>query len=180
MMMMPELEEQGIEPPFPGIRCDEGRTDIPPDHEVDDSHKGEGYGLKRGARIASIPGVGVESFARGGFTADHNAMATRNCEYGIKCFEERVKSESQVLLELIYDSKREVDGYWRILASALVRGKSRICLLGVFVMPKEGTAQGRLILDGSWEGSELGEATSDYGQRRVVIICDGRFYFCRH
>ena len=77
LMMMPELDEKGMEPPTPVADLMRRQDVIFLLTTKSMTHtRARANASKEGARIASIPGVSQESFAIGGFTADHNAMAT--------------------------------------------------------------------------------------------------------
>ena len=156
MMMMPELEEQGIEPPSPVSDLMKRQDVIFLLTTKSMTHtRARATASREGARIASIPGVGVESFAKGGFTADHNAMATEISSMGSRL---RRAREVRITSSLGTDLRFEAGSRWILEDTGICTRPGQVTNLPagrVFVMPKEGTAQGRLILDGSWEGNEL-------------------------
>lgn len=167
MMMMPELEEQGIEPPSPVSDLMRRQDVIFLLTTKSMTHtRARANASREGARIASIPGVGVESFAKGGFTADHNAMATEISSMGSRL---RRAREVRVTSSLGTDLRFQAGGRWILEDTGICTRPGQVTNLPagrVFVMPKEGTAQGRLILDGSWEGNDLEKPLK-------IIIKDG-------
>ena len=67
---------------LPSPVSDLRQDDIPPDHEIDDAHQGEGYRLEGRCKNCINSRSRGWSFAKGGFTADHNAMATEILSMG--------------------------------------------------------------------------------------------------
>ena len=158
LMMMPELDEKGMEPPTPVADLMRRQDVIFLLTTKSMTHtRARANASKEGARIASIPGVSQESFAIGGFTADHNAMATEISSLSSKL--RRVR-EVRISTGLGTDLRFQPGSRWILEDTGICTRPGQVTNLPagrVFVMPKEGTAQGKIVLDGSWEGHTLGD-----------------------
>lgn len=156
MMMMPELEEKGMEPPMPVADLMRRQDVIFLLTTKSMTHtRARSVASKEGARIASIPGVSPESFALGGFTADHNAMAAEITSLGPKL--RRIR-EVRVTTDMGTDLRFQPGSRWVLEDTGICTRPGQVKNLPagrVFVMPKEGTAQGKIVIDGSWEGRSL-------------------------
>ncbi len=156
LMMIPELDENGMEPPAPVADLMRRQDVIFILTTKSMTHtRARANASKEGARIASIPGVSPVSFATGGFTADHNAMATEISSMGSKL--RRVR-EVRITTTLGTDLRFEPGSRWVLEDTGICTRPGQVTNLPagrVFVMPKEGTGQGKIILDGSWEGDDL-------------------------
>ena len=158
LMMMPELDEKGMEPPTPVADLMRRQDVIFLLTTKSMTHtRARANASKEGARIASIPGVSEESFAIGGFTADHNVMATEISSLSSKL--RRVR-EVRISTGLGTDLRFQPGSRWILEDTGICTRPGQVTNLPagrVFVMPKEGTAQGKIVLDGSWEGHTLGD-----------------------
>ena len=114
--------------------------------------------LKDGARVATMPGMTFELYTEGGMTSDFQEVKRRISNIANSLRRRRiinVKSESgtDVTFEVNWrDWKLDDNGICnrpRMLTN-LPAGK-------VFILPKEGTMNGTIVIDGSWDSTLIEE-----------------------
>jgi len=113
---------------------------------------------KAGARIASMPGINREMFILGGMTADYNAlqreMSSMNTVF-------RRRREVHVTASSGTDIKFTTGARWILEDNGICNRPGQITNLPagrIFILPKEGTMNGKIMFDGSWEGRILQES----------------------
>jgi leucyl aminopeptidase (aminopeptidase T) len=115
---------------------------------------------KEGARIISMPGIGSISFESGGMTADYNALQREISGMGSVFRRKRrvrVKSKAGTDVEFITGNR------WILEDNGICNRPGQIANLPagkVFVLPKEKSMNGTIVIDGSWEGRLLEDSIS--------------------
>ncbi len=107
---------------------------------------------KSGARIASMPGISKEMFILGGLTADYNALQK---EISAMNSIFRRRREVHVTSVSGTDIKFVTGSRWILEDNGICNRPGQVTNLPagrIFVLPKEGTMNGRIVFDGSWEG----------------------------
>ena len=157
LVMTPPTQKPGKEPPLPV-------SDIMRRHRViliatknSLSHtRARQQASKEGARIVSMPGINDELFENGGMTADYNALQREISGMG-SVF--RRKRRVRVTTPSGTDIEFRTGGRWVLEDNGICNRPGQVSNLPagkVFVLPNEGTMNGTIVIDGSWEGSLLG------------------------
>jgi leucyl aminopeptidase (aminopeptidase T) len=130
--------------------------------------------LKEGARVATMPGMTVEMFTNGGMSANFNEIKRKISNLGPYLRRRRiinVKSEqgTDITFEVNWrEWKLDDNGICnrpRMLTN-LPAGKA-------FIMPREGSMNGKLIIDGSWDATLLDEKIELQIENGIVIDVKG-------
>lgn len=130
--------------------------------------------LKDGARVATMPGMTNEMFSRGGMSADFTDVKRRIGDLQPHLRRRRilnVKSEqgTDVTFEVNWrEWKLDDNGICnrpRMLTN-LPAGKA-------FIMPREGTMNGKVVIDGSWESNLVDEPVTLTIEAGMVVDVTG-------
>jgi leucyl aminopeptidase (aminopeptidase T) len=120
-----------------------------------------------------MPGIGRVSFETGGMTADYNALQKEISAMGVLFRRKRrvrVSSPSGTDIDFL------TGGRWVLEDNGVCNRPGQIANLPagkVFVFPKEGSMNGTIVVDGSWEGILLEEPLSLTIEKGVVINISG-------
>ena len=159
LVMMPPTQKTGKEPPLPV--SDIMRT------------RARAAATREGARIVSMPGIGSIAFQSGGMTADYNTLQREISGMG-SVFRRRrrvsVKSAAGTDVEFLTGDR------WILEDTGICNRPGQVANLPagkVFVLPKEGSMQGTIIIDGSWEGRLLEEPLSLQVEDGIVVDISG-------
>lgn len=174
LVMMPPTQKPGKEPPLPV-------SDIMRRHRViliatknSLSHtRARQQASKEGARIVSMPGINYELFENGGMTADYNALQREISGMG-SVF--RRKRRVRVTTPSGTDVEFRTGGRWVLEDNGICNRPGQVSNLPagkVFVLPNEGTMNGTIVIDGSWEGSLLDEPLTFKVEEGVVVDASG-------
>jgi len=110
---------------------------------------------KAGVRIASMPGISKSMFISGGMTADYNALQ-REISAMNSIF--RRRREVHVTSPSGTEVKFTTGNRWILEDNGICNRPGQVTNLPagrIFVLPKEGTMNGKIVFDGSWEGKIL-------------------------
>ena len=167
LVMMPPGHREGKEPPNPvaDLMRRQDVVLIATKHSLTHT-QARSNASREGVRIASMPGINSKSFAEGGMTADYNALQKEIA--GLASLLRR-RREIHISSEAGTDLKFTTGGRWILEDNGICNRPGAITNLPagkVFVLPKEGSAHGRVIIDGSWDGEILDEPIS-------ILIEDG-------
>ena len=130
--------------------------------------------IKDGARVATMPGMTMEMFTEGGMSADFNIIKKNISEMGSVLRRKRivnVKSDTgtNVTFEVNWrDWKYDDNGICnrpRMLTN-LPAGK-------IFTMPREGTMNGTIVIDGSWDSTLVDEPVVLQIENGLVVDVKG-------
>ncbi len=158
LVMMPPTQKPGKEPPLPVADImRKNRVIIIATKDSLTHTRARQQASKEGARIVSMPGIGRDSFEKGGMTADYNALQREISGMGLIFRRKRlvkVSTPAGTDIEFMTGSR------WILEDTGICNRPGQVSNLPagkVFVLPKEGSMNGTIVLDGSWEGRILDE-----------------------
>ncbi|MEC7756429.1 MAG: hypothetical protein VX621_01240 [Candidatus Thermoplasmatota archaeon] len=158
LVMMPPTQKPGKEPPLPVADImRKNRVIIIATKDSLTHTRARQQASKEGARIVSMPGIGRDSFEKGGMTADYNALQREISGMGVIFRRKRlvkVSTPAGTDIEFMTGSR------WILEDTGICNRPGQVSNLPagkVFVLPKEGSMNGTIVLDGSWEGRILDE-----------------------
>jgi len=161
LVMMPPTQKTGKEPPLPvSDIMRKNRVIIIATKDSLTHTRARQQATKEGARIVSMPGIGRTAFESGGMTADYNALQKEISGMGPffrRKRKVRVRSATGTDVEFL------IGGRWILEDNGICNRPGQISNLPagkVFVMPKEKSMNGTIVIDGSWEGRLLEEPLS--------------------
>ncbi len=174
LVMMPPTQKPGKEPPLPVADImRKNRVIIIATKDSLTHTRARQQATKEGARIVSMPGIGRVAFESGGMTADYNALQ-REISGMSSVFRRkrrlRVKSPSGTDVEF------QTGGRWVLEDNGICNRPSQISNLPagkVFVVPKENSMNGTIVIDGSWEGIMLEEPLTFQIEDGMVVSISG-------
>ena len=168
LIVMPKAKHHGEEPPTPVAALMRQQQVVIAATKYSLTHtKAVRQAVRDGARVATMPGMTFKLYTEGGMTADFQNVKRQISNIANFLRRRRiinVKSESgtDVTFEVNWrDWKLDDNGICnrpRMLTN-LPAGK-------VFVLPKEGTMNGTIVIDGSWDSTLIDEPVE-------LIIEDG-------
>ena len=174
MMMMPPSHREGNEPPNP-VADLMRRQDVvlmATKHSLTHT-RARANASRENVRIASLPGIDAMTFANGGMTADYNALQKEIS--GLNSILRR-RREVHVTSEAGTDLEFTTGGRWILEDNGICNRPGAITNLPagkVFVLPKEGSANGRIVIDGSWEGEKLEKPISILVEEGIITDVSG-------
>tara|TARA_Y100001970_G_scaffold68781_2_gene87757 strand:- start:540 stop:1556 length:1017 start_codon:yes stop_codon:yes gene_type:complete len=174
LVMMPPTQKTGKEPPLPvSDIMRKNRVIIIATKDSMTHTRARAAATREGARIVSMPGIGRISFESGGMTADYNALQREVSGMG-SIFRRRrrvsVKSEAGTDVEFLTGDR------WILEDTGICNRPGQIANLPagkVFVLPKEGSMNGTIVIDGSWEGRMLEEPLTLQVEGGIVTEVSG-------
>ena len=159
LIVMPKAKHHGEEPPTPVANLMRQQQVVLAPTKYSLTHtRAVRQAVRDGARVATMPGITNDMFTHGGMAADFNSIKKRISNLGPYFRRRRivnVKSAegTDITFEVNWrDWKLDDNGICnrpRMLTN-LPAGKA-------FIMPREGTMNGVLIIDGSWDSTLLEE-----------------------
>ena len=175
LIVMPKSRHHGEEPPSPVAALMRQQQVVIAATKYSLTHtKAARQALKDGARIATMPGMTFELYTEGGMTADFQDVKRRISNIANILRRRRiinVKSETgtDVTFEVNWrDWTLDDNGICnrpRMLTN-LPAGK-------VFILPKEGTMNGTIVIDGSWDSTLIDEPVELIVENGTVIDVKG-------
>lgn len=174
LMMMPPSHKKGMEPPSPVADLMRQQDVVLLATKTSLTHTRARRNATRGnARIASMPGITTEILSKGGMTADYGAMKKE-----ISGLNPLLRKRTSVVVRSPggTDLSFRTGARWVLEDSGICNRPGQITNLPagkVFVLPKEGTANGKVVIDGSWEGHRLEEPLTLLIEDGVVIGTSG-------
>ena len=175
LFVMPKSRHHGEEPPSPVAALMRQQQVVIAATKYSLTHtRAARQALKDGARIATMPGMTFELYTEGGMTADFQDVKRRISNIANFLRRRRiinVKSESgtDVTFEVNWrDWKLDDNGICnrpRMLTN-LPAGK-------VFILPKEGTMNGTIVIDGSWDSTLIEEPVELIVEDGTVVDVKG-------
>ena len=156
MMMMPRRHRQGNEPPASvgDLMRRQNIVLLATRHSLTHT-RARLTASREGARIASMPGINEDMMAMGGMTADYNALQKEIS--GLNPMLRR-RRDVRVTSPAGTDVTFRTGGRWVLEDNGICNRPGQVTNLPagkVFVLPKEQTLSGKIVIDGSWEGSLL-------------------------
>ena len=175
LIVMPKGRHHGEEPPSPVASLMRQQQVIMAPTRYSLTHtKAIRQALREGARVATMPGMTEEMFTHGGMAADFNEIKRKISNLGPYLRRRRiinVKSEqgTDITFEVNWrDWKLDDNGICnrpRMLTN-LPAGKA-------FIMPREGSMSGKVVIDGSWDATLLEEQIELEIENGIVIDVKG-------
>ena len=175
LIVMPKSRHHGEEPPSPVAALMRQQQVVIAATKYSLTHtRAVRQALKDGARVATMPGMTFELYTEGGMTSDFQEVKRRISNIANFLRRRRiinVKSESgtDVTFEVNWrDWKLDDNGICnrpRMLTN-LPAGK-------VFILPKEGTMNGTIVIDGSWDSTLIDEPVEFIVEDGTVIDVKG-------
>ena len=175
LIVMPKSRHHGEEPPSPVAALMRQQQVVIAATKYSLTHtRAARQALKDGARIATMPGMTFELYTEGGMTADFQDVKRRISNIANFLRRRRiinVKSESgtDVTFEVNWrDWKLDDNGICnrpRMLTN-LPAGK-------VFILPKEGSMNGTIVIDGSWDSTLIEEPVELIVEDGTVVDVKG-------
>ncbi len=175
LIVMPKGRHHGEEPPTPVATLMRQQQVILAPTRYSLTHtKAIRQALREGARVATMPGMTEEMFTHGGMSANFNEIKRKISNLGPYLRRRRiinVKSEkgTDITFEVNWrEWKLDDNGICnrpRMLTN-LPAGKA-------FIMPREGTMNGKIIIDGSWDATLLEEEIELEIENGIVIDVKG-------
>ena len=175
LVVMPKGRHHGDEPPAPVANLmRQQQVVIAPTRYSLTHTRAVSQAIKDGARVATMPGMTMEMFTEGGMSADFNIIKKNIGEMASVLRRKRivnVKSETgtNVTFEVSWrDWKYDDNGICnrpRMLTN-LPAGK-------IFTMPREGTMNGTIVIDGSWDSTLVDEPVVLQIENGLVVDVKG-------
>ncbi len=170
LMMMPASLREGSEPPNQVADLMRRQDVILIATQFSMTHtRARANASREGARIASMPGIDALIFASGGMTADYNALQKEIS--GINKLLRR-RREVVITSEVGTNLTFTTGGRWILEDNGICNRPGVITNLPagkIFVLPKEGTAHGRIVIDGSWQGKLVDEPISILVEKGQIV-----------
>ena len=174
MMMMPRSHMQGNEPPASvGDLMRRQNVVLLATRNSLTHTRARLTSSREGARIASMPGITQEMMASGGMTADYNALQKEIS--GLNPLLRR-RRDVRVTSEAGTDIRFRTGARWVLEDNGICNRPGQVTNLPagkVFVLPQEQTMNGKIVIDGSWEGTILEESISFLVEDGLVVSISG-------
>ena len=159
MMMMPTSHKKGSEPPDYVAELMRKQDVVILATKSSLTHTKARINASRTGRtrIISMPGINENMFSIGGMTADYNALQKEIS--GLTSIFRR-KRDVRVTSPGGTDIRFSIGAKWRTDDNGICNRPGQVMNLPsgrVFVFPKEDTMNGRIVIDGSWEGNLIQE-----------------------
>ena len=174
LVMMPPAQKTGKEPPLPvSDIMRKNRVIIIATKDSMTHTRARAAATREGARIVSMPGIGSIAFESGGMTADYNTLQREISGMGSVFRRKRrvsVKSAAGTDVEFLTGDR------WILEDTGICNRPGQVANLPagkVFVLPKEDSMNGTIIIDGSWEGRLLEEPLSLQVENGIVVDISG-------
>ncbi|MBL6743483.1 MAG: aminopeptidase [Candidatus Poseidonia sp.] len=159
LIVMPKGRHHGEEPPAPVVNLmRQQQVVIAPTRYSLTHTRAVRQAIKDGARVATMPGMSNEMFTQGGMSADFTAIKKKMGEMTPVMRRKRivnVKSNSgtNVTFEVNW---RE----WKLDDNGICNRPRMLTNLPagkIFTLPREGTMNGTIVIDGSWDSALVDE-----------------------
>jgi len=154
LVMMPTTHRHGDEPPAPVADLMRKQDVVLAPTRYSLTHtRARMQACREGTRIATMPGITMQMFIEGGMTTDFNAMQSAIAQLGKSLKRQRkveVKTESGT------DITFEIGGRWELGDNGICNRPGQVTNLPagkILAMPKEGTMDGTIVIDGTWDAA---------------------------
>jgi leucyl aminopeptidase (aminopeptidase T) len=175
LIVMPKAKHHGEEPPSPVANLMRQQQVILAPTKYSLTHtKAIRQALRDGARVATMPGITVDMFTHGGMAADFNNVKKRISNLGPHFRRRRIVNvKSKLGTEITFEVNwRE----WKLDDNGICNRPRMLTNLPAgkaFIMPREGTMNGTLIINGSWDSSLLDQNIELLIENGIVIDVKG-------
>ena len=175
LIVMPKSRHHGEEPPAPVANLMRQQQIVIVATRYSLTHtRAIRSAVKEGARVATMPGMTPEMFVHGGMTADFNQIKKNLSELSSTLRRKRlihVKDSNGTDIEFEV-SWRD----WKLDDHGICNRPRMITNLPAgkaFVLPREGTMNGTIVIDGTWESTLLEEPLELVVENGIVIDIKG-------
>jgi leucyl aminopeptidase (aminopeptidase T) len=175
LIVMPKAKHHGEEPPTPVANLMRQQQVILAPTKYSLTHtKAVRQALRDGARVATMPGITVDMFTHGGMAADFNSVKKRISNLGPHFRRRRIVNvKSKLGTEITFEVNwRE----WKLDDNGICNRPRMLTNLPAgkaFIMPREGTMNGTLIINGSWDSSLIDQNIELQIENGIVIDVKG-------
>ncbi|MBQ59622.1 MAG: hypothetical protein CMA66_03635 [Euryarchaeota archaeon] len=175
LIVMPKAKHHGEEPPTPVANLMRQQQVILAPTKYSLTHtKAVRQALRDGARVATMPGITVDMFTHGGMAADFNNVKKRISNLGPHFRRRRIVNvKSKFGTEITFEVNwRE----WKLDDNGICNRPRMLTNLPAgkaFIMPREGTMNGTLIINGSWDSTLLDQNIELQIENGIVIDVKG-------
>jgi leucyl aminopeptidase (aminopeptidase T) len=175
LVVMPKGRHHGDEPPSPVANLMRQQQVVIAPTKYSLTHtRAVRQAIKDGARVATMPGMTVEMFTEGGMSADFNIIKKNIGEMNAVLRRRRfvnVKSSTgtNVTFEVNW---RE----WKLDDNGICNRPRMLTNLPagkIFTMPREGTMNGTIVIDGSWDSDLVDEPVVLHIENGLVVDVKG-------
>ena len=175
LVVMPKGRHHGDEPPTPVANLmRQQQVVIAPTRYSLPHTKAVRQAIKDGSRVATMPGMTLEMFTKGGMSADFNIIKKNIGEMSNLLRRKRiinVKSETgtNVTFEVNW---RE----WKLDDNGICNRPRMLTNLPagkIFTLPREGTMNGTIVIDGSWDSDLVDEPVFLHVENGLVVDVKG-------
>ena len=175
LIVMPKGRHHGEEPPSPVANLMKQQQIVIAPTKYSLTHtRSIRSALKDGARVATMPGMTEEMFISGGMTADFNQIKKSLSDISGTLRRKKlihVKDSKGTDVEFEVSWKD-----WNLDDNGICNRPRMITNLPAgkaFVLPKEGTMNGTIVIDGTWESTLLDETLELIVENGIVIDIKG-------
>jgi leucyl aminopeptidase (aminopeptidase T) len=175
LVVMPKGRHHGEEPPAPVANLMRQQQVVIAPTKYSLTHtRAVRQAIKDGARVATMPGMTVEMFTEGGMSADFNIIKKNIGEMNAILRRKRfvnVKSSTgtNVTFEVNW---RE----WKLDDNGICNRPRMLTNLPagkIFTLPREGTMNGTIVIDGSWDSDLVDEPVVLQIENGLVVDVKG-------
>lgn len=158
LVMMPTTHRHGDEPPAPVAELMRKQDVVLAPTRYSLTHtRARMQACREGTRIATMPGISLQMFTEGGMTTDFNAMQSAIAQLGKSLKRQR---KVRVTTASGTDVTFEIGGRWELGDNGICNRPGQVTNLPagkILAMPREGTMEGKIVIDGTWDAQLLDE-----------------------
>lgn len=158
LVMMPSTHRHGDEPPAPVADLMRKQDVVLAPTRYSLTHtRARMQACREGTRIATMPGITMKMFTEGGMMTDFNAMQSAIAQLGKSLKRQR---KVEVTTENGTSIKFEISKRWGLGDNGICNRPGQVTNLPagkIFAMPKEGTMDGKIVIDGAWDAAVVDE-----------------------
>ncbi len=175
LIVMPKAKHHGEEPPTPVANLMRQQQVVLAPTKYSLTHtKAVRQALRDGARVATMPGITNDMFTHGGMAADFNKIKKRISNLGPYFRRRRIVNvKSNQGTDITFEVNwRE----WKLDDNGICNRPKMLTNLPAgkaFIMPREGTMNGVLMIDGSWDSTLLDEQIELQIENGMVVDVKG-------
>ena len=175
LIVMPKARHHGEEPPSPVANLmRQQQVVIAPTRYSLTHTRAIRQALRGGARVATMPGMTNEMFSRGGMSADFSEIKQKISDLTPYFRRRRIV---RVKSELGTDVSFEVNWReWKLDDNGICNRPKMLTNLPAgkaFIMPREKTMSGTVVIDGSWEANLVDEPITLVIEEGMVMDVKG-------
>jgi leucyl aminopeptidase (aminopeptidase T) len=158
LVMMPVTHRHGDEPPAPVSELMRKQDVVLAPTRYSLTHtRARMQACREGTRIATMPGITLQMFTEGGMTTDFKTMQSAIAQLGKSLKRQR---KVHVTTAAGTDVTFEIGGRWELGDNGICNRPGQVTNLPagkILGMPKEGTMEGRIVIDGTWDAHIIEE-----------------------